>query len=67
MHEGNRESITPSEELLPSLQKYKDDHNIVNLQKLCVEISEFLRDVYASTKSEEEREIYRKMVERLKR
>ena len=55
------------EDILPSLETYKKDHSLLNLQKLCVEISEFLRDVYASTKSDEEREVYRQMLERLKR
>ena len=49
----------------PALKKYKDEHNTVNLQKLMVEISEFCRAVYASTRNEGERAIYRSFVEKL--
>ena len=51
--------------IVPALHKYKADHNITNLQKLCVEISDFCRSVYASTKNETERKVYRSMVEKL--
>ena len=63
----NEEDKTLSEmvDLFPALQKYKEEHSIINLQKLCVEISEFCRAVYASTQNEEERNIYRKMIEKL--
>lgn len=52
-------------DIFPSLHKYKKDHNTVNLQKLCAEIGQFCRSVYASTRSEEERKIYREMVEKI--
>ena len=52
-------------DIFPALQKYKEEHSVANLQKLCVEISEFCWSVYASTQSEEEREIYRAMTEKL--
>lgn len=52
-------------DLFPALQKYKEEHSIINLQKLCVEISEFCRAVYASTQSEDERKVYRNMIEKL--
>ena len=51
--------------IFPALKKYKDEHNTANLQKLMVEILEFCRSVYASTRSEEERKIYRSMIEKL--
>ena len=54
-------------DIFPALQKYKNEHSIVNLQKLCVEISEFCRSVYASTRSDDERKIYRAMIEKLNR
>lgn len=63
------ESKTEAEELrdiFPALKKYKSEHTKANLQKLCVEISEFCRAVYASTESEAERDIYNKMLEKLK-
>ena len=49
----------------PALKKYKDEHNTANLQKLMVEILEFCRSVYASTRSETERKIYHSMIEKL--
>lgn len=52
-------------DIFPALQKYKDEHNTVNLQKLCVEILEFCRSVYASTRNEEERKIYHTMIEKM--
>ena len=52
-------------DIFPALQKYKDEHNTANLQKLMVEILEFCRSVYASTRSEQEREIYHSMIEKL--
>ena len=51
--------------IFPALQKYKDEHNIANLQKLMVEILEFCRSVYASTRSEDERKIYHNFIEKL--
>lgn len=53
-------------DIFPALHKYKTDHNTANLQKLCVEISEFCRAIYASTKNDEERKIYRAMIDKLK-
>ena len=49
----------------PALHKYKNEHNIANLQKLMVEISDFCRSVYASTQNEKERTIYFAMLEKL--
>jgi hypothetical protein len=51
--------------VFPALHKYKTEHNTANLQKLCVEISEFCRSVYASTRSDTERNIYYNMLEKL--
>lgn len=53
------------QDIFPALQKYKEEHNSANLQKLCVEISEFCQSVYASTRNEAERKIYRAMIEKL--
>lgn len=52
-------------DIFPALHKYQTEHNSVNLQKLCVEISEFCRAVYASTQNENERKIYFGMLEKL--
>jgi mevalonate pyrophosphate decarboxylase len=54
-----------TQDIFPALQKYKEEHNSANLQKLCVEISEFCQSVYASTRNEAERKIYRAMIEKL--
>lgn len=54
-------------DIFPALHKYKTEHNIANFQKLCVEISDFCRAVYASTASAEEREIFTKMIDKLSR
>ena len=51
--------------IFPALKKYKDEHNTANLQKLMVEILEFCRSVYASTRSEDERKIYHNFIEKL--
>ena len=52
-------------DIFPALQKYKDEHSTANLQKLMVEILEFCRSVYASTRNEQERKIYNSMIEKL--
>lgn len=44
-------------DIFPALHKYKTEHNISNLQKLCVEIADFCRAIYASTENEQERKI----------
>ena len=51
--------------IFPALHKYKISHNTENLQKLCVEIAQFCRAVYASTTNEQERKIYFEMLEKL--
>lgn len=52
-------------DIFPALQKYKNEHNTANLQKLMVEILEFCRSVYASTQNEAERKTYQSMIEKL--
>lgn len=54
-------------DIFPALHKYQAEHNSVNLQKLCVEITEFCRAVYASTQNENERDIYYGMLEKLQK
>lgn len=51
--------------IFPALHKYKTEHNTVNLEKLCVEIAEFCRAIYASTQNQQEREVFRKMLDKL--
>lgn len=54
-------------DIFPALHKYQMEHSSVNLQKLCVEIAEFCRAVYASTQNENERDIYYGMLEKLQK
>lgn len=51
--------------IFPALHKYKTEHTTDNLKKLCVEIAEFCRAVYASTQNEQERKIYYDVLEKL--
>ena len=48
-----------------ALHKYKTMHNTDNLQKLCVEIADFCRAIFASTESPQERQIYYAMLDKL--
>lgn len=52
-------------DIFPALHKYKTEHNTDNLKKLCVEIADFCRAIYASTENEQERQIYFAMLDRL--
>lgn len=52
-------------DIFPALHKYKYEHTTDNLQKLCVEIAQFCRAVYASTQNEQERNIYFAMLDKL--
>ena len=54
-------------DIFPALHKYKIEHTTDNLKKLCVEVSEFCRAVYASTQNEQERDIYFDMLKKLSR
>jgi hypothetical protein len=51
--------------IFPALHKYKISHNTDNLKKLCVEIADFCRAIYASTESPQERHIYFDMLDKL--
>lgn len=62
---GKTKEYKAIEDYFPALQKYKDEHNTANLEKLCVEIIEFCRAVYASTQNEAERKVYYTMVQKL--
>ena len=52
-------------DIFPALHKYKTEHSKENLQKLCVEIVDFCRAVYASTQNEQERKIYNSAISKL--
>ena len=54
-------------DIIPAPHKYQAAHNTQNLQKLCVEVLEFCNAIYASTRNDEERKIYDKIVEKLKK
>lgn len=59
---------TPQQEeltdIFPALKKYQKEHTIENLQKLCVEISEFLSSLVASTQSQSERDFLKKAIDK---
>lgn len=63
--EKQKNAYSEIADIFPALQKYKNEHNAANLQKLMVEILEFCRSVYASTQNEAERKIYQSMIEKL--
>ena len=52
-------------DIFPALHKYKIEHNTDNLKKLCVEIADFCRAIYASTENEQERQIFNAMLDKL--
>lgn len=54
-------------DLFPALYKYKSEHTTANFQKLCIEIEDFCNTVYASTHNQQERDIFRGMLERVKK
>lgn len=51
-------------DIFPALHKYKNEHNTVNLQKLCVEVAKFCTAIYASTQNEQERTVFRNMIDK---
>lgn len=63
--ENQKKVYSEIESIFPALQKYKAEHTKTNLQKLCVEIAEFCKSVYASTENQEEREVYYAMLDKL--
>lgn len=65
--ENQKKVYSEIESTFPALQKYKAEHTKTNLQKLCVEIAEFCRSVYASTQNQEERDVYFAMLNKLNR
>ncbi len=63
--EKQKQVYSEIESIFPALQKYKTEHNTMNLQKLCVEVSEFCKSIYASTRNDEERAVYFGMLDKL--
>lgn len=68
------DKVTPSQltteyreaiDIFSALHKYKTEHNIDNLAKLCVEVAQFCRAIYASTRNEQERKVYLDMLDKL--
>lgn len=51
--------------IFPALHKFQKQHNATNLQKLCVEVADFVKAIYASTQNDEEREILRRALDKL--
>lgn len=54
-------------DIFPALHKYKTEHSLDNLKKLCLEVSQFCQAIYSSTQNDSERAIYYNMVEKLKK
>lgn len=63
--ENQKKNYSEIESIFPALKKYKAEHTKTNLQKLCVEIAEFCKNLYASTQNQEERDIYYTMLDKL--
>jgi hypothetical protein len=63
--EKPKEAYSEIDDIFPALKKYKDEHTTANLQKLCAEVAEFCRSIYASTRNDAERSIYRATIEKL--
>lgn len=53
-------------DIFPALHKYKDTHNTANLQKLCVEVVDFVKAIYSSTQNEQERDVLKKTIDKLR-
>lgn len=49
-------------DIFPALSRYKENHNIANLQQLCVETVEFCNSIYASTRNNDERAVYARII-----
>ena len=64
---ANKDEEAEAQDILPAIKRYKAEHTQANLQRLCVEIGELCTAVYASTRSEEERVIYRNMLTKLQK
>ena len=63
-------STKQQEELIdvfPALREYQKEHSEHNLRKLCLEIQEFCVSIYATLKSDEEKNIYFDMVKSLQK
>lgn len=54
-------------DVFPALHKYKNDHTVLNLKKLCVEVVGFCRSIYASTRTPEERTVYFDVFDKIKK
>jgi hypothetical protein len=63
--EKQKDAYSEIADIFPALQKYKDEHSETNLKRLMIEIIGFCRNVYASTKNDSERKIYRLFIEKL--
>lgn len=63
--EKTEKQCSEIDDIFPALRKYKAEHSTVNLQKLCVEVLEFCRAIYASTQNEAERDAFRKAMQKI--
>ena len=66
LKEPSNKLRTPDElTIFPTLTNYKTEHTLNEFKKLCSEIIEFCNQVYASTRNEDERKVYRDMVAKI--
>ena len=63
------ENATSSElkDIFPALADYQHTRSISDFRALCNEIEEFCKAVYVSTTNDDERRIYRQMIEHIKK
>lgn len=52
-------------DVFPALVEYQKEHTINSLKKVCIELEEFILRLYASTKSEAERDVFWRFVKKL--
>ena len=50
-------------DIFPALHLYKVDHSDANLTNLCIQVAEFCKAIYASTRNPHEREIYSRVLD----
>lgn len=64
LSEGTTAQQEELKDVFPALRKYQDSHSHENFQKLCIEISEFLSSLVASTQSQSERDFLKKAIDK---
>lgn len=60
-------STTDLNDIFPALAEYQNTRSISDFRKLCNEIEEFCNAIYVSTENDEERSIYNRMIDNLRK